>query len=716
MMFPVRRLTRARWLNSAAGVLLVLLQRTPVVRGLAVAESVLATPAGALLRALVPVAALGAVNSMAGASTQLAYSNVTAKPTVGSPFSAGIIITGTGVSYAQSWTVSNTLPPGVAAVGATLSGGQWVINPSGGTLVLAGTPTQAGTYSVAVSGYQYANFGKPVTSATATIVVAPAANAAPSITSVPNPVTALTGGTVTLAFGYAGTPAPAFQWFKDGTAISGATSASLVLANLSFADAGAYAIKLTNSLGEVTSPAVVLTVAQAPVAPALVTAPVAQTVTAGDSVQFSVVVTGTPTPTFQWLKDGSGIDGALGATLTLANVQSGDAAAYAVTISNAMGTITSPAAQLTVNPAAAAPVFAAPPVSETVATGATAVFTAPALGAPAPTYSWLLNGAAVPGATSATLLIPHATAADAGSYVAVAQNSLGVATSSKAALVVANTHNPGRLTNLSVITDLSPAVPSFTMGTVVGGAGTAGAKPLVVRAAGPALAAFGVAAPLADPTLELLAGPAVVASNDNWDGLPSLQAAMARVGAFAYPAANSLDAAVAPTDLAPGDYTVRVGSAVPGASGTVIAEIYDATAPDAFSASTPRLINVSVLKQINAGGSLTLGFTIGGATAKTVIIRAIGPGLGAFGVTGTLADPQLTLFDGTSAAIASNNDWGGDAPLALANNTVHAFAITDTASKDAMLLRTLPAGGYTATVTGIGGTGGFVIVEVYEVP
>ena len=49
-------------------------------------------------------------------------------------------------------------------------------------------------------------------------------------------------------------------------------------------------------------------------------------------------------------------------------------------------------------------------------------------------------------------------------------------------------------------------------------------------------------------------------------------------------------------------------------------------------------------------------------------------------------------------------------------NAVGAFALTDPASKDSVLLVTLPPGGYTATASGVGGTGGQAIVEVYEVP
>jgi hypothetical protein len=637
---------------------------------------------------------------------------------VGSPFSETIVIQGLGVSFAQSWTVANTLPPGITPVGASLVSGRWAINPSSGTLTFSGTPTTAGTYTIAVSGYQFTNFGAPVTNATATIVVSPAPNSAPVISRSPSSVTAVTGSSTTLTIAFTGTPVPTYQWFKNGVAISGATNSTLTLSNISVADAGAYTVTLTNSLGSATSSAGTLTVTQAAAAPSIVTAPVAQSVIAGNGAQFSVSVAGTPTPTLQWLKDGNAIVGATDSTLALTSVQLTDAGQYSVALTNSVGSVTSNAAALTVTPAASAPVFSAAPISQTVAAGATVVFSAPVIASPAPQYQWVLNGQTIPGATSATLLIPNATAANAGAYTAIAKNSLGVASSPAASLIVATTSDPGRLTNLSVLTEVSAAVPNFTVATVVGGAGTTGTKPLVVRLVGPSLSAVtgSNAGLLTAPKLDLFLAQTPIASNNSWGGGAPLSNAMASVGAFALVAPTSLDAAVFQPGLAPGSYSV-IASGVGGATGLAIAEIYDATPASAFTATTPRLVNVSVLKQINAGGSLTLGFTIGGSTAKTVLIRAIGPGLAAVGVTtGTLADPQLTLFDSGSNSIAVNNDWAGDPALVDANSRVGAFAVANLASKDAMLLRTLPAGGYTATVTGNGGNGGLAIVEVYEVP
>jgi hypothetical protein len=177
---------------------------------------------------------------------------------------------------------------------------------------------------------------------------------------------------------------------------------------------------------------------------------------------------------------------------------------------------------------------------------------------------------------------------------------------------------------------------------------------------------------------------------------------------------------VNPTGLVPGNYSVLV-SGVGSATGNVIAEIYDAAAN--YTPSSPRLINVSVLKPITSGGSLSLGFSVKGATATTLLIRVIGPGLAAVGVTsGTLGDPQLTLYDNsTGAVIAANDDWGVAPQLVTAGSRVNAFSVGSAATKDAMLLITLPVpppqgAGYTVKATGNGGTSGYAIIEAYEVP
>jgi hypothetical protein len=372
-----------------------------------------------------------------------------------------------------------------------------------------------------------------------------------------------------------------------------------------------------------------------------------------------------------------------------------------------------------VAPANAAPTIVTQPTSVGVVAGGTAVFSVNATGTPAPSYQWRKDGVAITGATASSLMLSNVTAANTGSYTVVITNSAGSTTSSAAALTLVSAGAVGRLINLSILTAIGSGGDSFTMGYVVGGAGTSGPKPLVIRAAGPSLAALGVGGPLDDPRLELFAGSAKTGENDNWGGGAELTSAMASVGAFAFSGASSRDAA-ALANIISSDNSVRV-SATGNGSGMVIAELYDATPVASYSATTPRLINVSVLKSVGTG--LTAGFVIGGSMAKTVLVRAIGPTLGAapFNVPGVIADPQIALYSGQTK-LNENNDWGGGAALSAAFTQVGAFALPAT-SKDAALLATLAPGNYTVQVNGTPSAGsgqagptGTALIEIYEVP
>ena len=408
-----------------------------------------------------------------------------------------------------------------------------------------------------------------------------------------------------------------------------------------------------------------------------------------------------------------------GTALTLTPLAPG-AATVTLTATDINGNTSTGTIAVTVAGAPTAPVVTIQPVPAiTMVSGTvnTVVFTVAATGTPAPTYQWQRNGVNVTGKTSPTYVLTNASDAQAGTFRCIVTNSQGSVTSNPSVLTFAPAANPGRVINLSVLTALA-ANESMTMGTVLGPASATGNKALLARAAGPALAQLGVSGFLPDPQMSLIASATgtTVASNNDWGGTTVLRDAFAQVGAFGYASADSKDAAVYRTDLTPGNYTVKVSDTGSGA-GTVIAELYDATASSAVTATTPRLINVSVLKQIAAGGSLTAGFVIGGATAKTVLVRAIGPGLSQFGVGGVLSDPQLALFNTkTNTKIAENDNWGGDSQVTTVVTAVGAFKIDNAASKDAILLVTLAPGNYAAQVSGVGGTGGTAIVEVYEVP
>ncbi len=284
-----------------------------------------------------------------------------------------------------------------------------------------------------------------------------------------------------------------------------------------------------------------------------------------------------------------------------------------------------------------------------------------------------------------------------------------------------------RLANISTRGRAGPGDDVMIAGFVLSGTAP---RPVLIRAIGPTLGAFGVPGTLADPRLELYRGATKISENDNWStssAATELAATTARVGGFAL-APASADAALFVT-LDPGAYTAQVTAAPGSASGNALVEVYDTGT--AVAATEPRLINIATRGRIAAvGDTFIAGIVVTGNVPKRLLIRAIGPGLAAFGVPGTLPDPILSLAASHatgSIAVATNDDWStvtfGTIPapaqatpaeIAVAASSVGAFPLPP-GSKDACLLLTLSPGNYTAQVVGKNnGTGG-ALVEVYEV-
>ncbi|MES2692401.1 MAG: hypothetical protein V4773_02935 [Verrucomicrobiota bacterium] len=353
---------------------------------------------------------------------------------------------------------------------------------------------------------------------------------------------------------------------------------------------------------------------------------------------------------------------------------------------------------------ATAPTIIAQPRSGELVLGAAATLYVEASGAAR--YQWRLDGAVIPGATQATYSLSSVAVAHAGTYTVEVSNPSGTATSAVASLRVSV---PGHMINFSVLAHLASAGESFSLGTVLGGAGTAGSKPVLIRAVGPSLERVGVVDAVAAARLELFAGTLKIAENAAWGGDPQLALAMAQVGAFAFANGGSRDAAIHLADGTGANRSVRISATTPG---FVLAELYDTTPVRTLTATTPRLTNLSILKEIKGG--FVAGFTIGGSTSATVLIRAVGPTLTSFGVAGALADPKLEVFDSNSAVIATNSGWGGGATLSSAFRSTGAFSL-DASSKDSAALVTLPPGNYTVHVTSVTGSQGTALAEIYEV-
>ena len=230
---------------------------------------------------------------------------------------------------------------------------------------------------------------------------------------------------------------------------------------------------------------------------------------------------------------------------------------------------------------------------------------------------------------------------------------------------------------------------------------------MVVRGIGPGLAAFNVQDTLPDPKLDLNQSGVIVpiGANDNWNAAAA--DAFAQVGAFPL-TVGSRDAAIV-TTLAANSYTAQLTDAT-GATGIALVELYDAAAVNGAN-----FVNISARSQVGTGsGILIAGFNLSGNGPRTLLIRAVGPALAAFGVGGVLADPRLDLFaSGTPAAIASNDNW--DASAASFFSPAGAFNLSP-GSRDSVLVVTLNPGSYTAQVSGAGKGTGVALIEIYEIP
>ncbi len=226
-------------------------------------------------------------------------------------------------------------------------------------------------------------------------------------------------------------------------------------------------------------------------------------------------------------------------------------------------------------------------------------------------------------------------------------------------------------------------------------------KTVVLRALGPSLSKAGLAGTLADPVLTLYdSAGAVIASNDNWETGVNVDLIRADGLAPSDPAEAALRAT-----LQPGAYTAVVTGkdATPGIG---LVETYDLS-----PLATSRLANLSTRGLVRTGDEVLIGgFIVGEVESETMLIRAIGPSLASSEISDPLGDPILTVYDSNGVVIGSNDNWQDDstAPQIMQNG----LAPTDDA-ESATILR-LPAGAYTAIVSGASGDTGIGLAEFFD--
>ena len=304
----------------------------------------------------------------------------------------------------------------------------------------------------------------------------------PEIGTQPANMTRNAGSNAVFSVVAQGTSPLSFQWRKndvnltDGGNVLGATTNTLTVSGVLLTDGGNYTVIVTNAYGSTTSVVATLTVQD----PAINAQPLSQNLPPGATANFNTVAGGTPTLTYQWVKndtnyltDGGIVSGALTPSLTLTGIGSGDAGSYTVIVTNGLGnTVTSVVATLTITD----PAVILQPTNQTVNYGTNVTFSVIAFGTGPFSYQWhrvgfgdLTDGGNISGSLSQALTLTGVSYLDAGTYYVTVTNALGaVVDSSDAVLTV---RDPIILTNpvstiasagstiaLSVLADGSPGL------------------------------------------------------------------------------------------------------------------------------------------------------------------------------------------------------------------------------------------------------------------
>jgi glucose/arabinose dehydrogenase len=227
-------------------------------------------------------------------------------------------------------------------------------------------------------------------------------------------------------------------------------------------------------------------------------------------------------------------------------------------------------------------------------------------------------------------------------------------------------------------------------------------KRVGVRGIGPSLASFGVAAPLADPVIELRrANSSLVLANDNWKATQQTEITDAGIAP-----SNDKEAALIAI-LTAGNYTAIV-TGKNGGTGVGLAEVYDVD-----QAADSRLANISTRAFVGAGSNVLIGGFITGNKigATRIAIRALGPSLAQFGITNPLPDPRLQLFNQNGTLLASNDNWQSDANQ---SGLITSYGLALPSNLDSAIAISLAPGSYTAIVSGKNNQTGVALIEVYD--
>lgn len=516
-----------------------------------------------------------------------------------------------------------------------------------------------------------------------------------------------------------------FQWRKDGADLPGETRASIRFSAEPAGQEGIYTCVVRNPVGSAESfPYTARFVSEriVPAKPRIRNTfweTTWQGFPTGADLFLSSSADYTPSAErrTQWYRDGVPIPGETSSDLRIRNIGTQHRGAYTVVYTNEYGATASDPYDVRVAAPEDAPLISRPVQTIRVKLGGDFEIFPPLTGTNL-RYRWFVDGRAVtselmanPAAVS--VRVSNAQAMHLGLWTLEATNDAGTVTA-PAAMVVLDEGLPAsaKLANVS-----TRALAGQGAGTLIAGFTIAGSssKRMLLRAIGPTLKHFGVNNAVMAPRLMVYRGGQLIASNETWyrqSGITALVAAQRAAGTYALMEQDG-DAALVAT-LEPGSYTLqyRLGDLDTPAVGLI--EAYDID--PGYSPS--RVVNMSSRLFVGKGEQAAIpGLVVRGTGTKTYLIRAVGPGLGKFGVEGVLADPRIVISGGRAVSF-SNDDWETSwnrAEISQLSERLGAFAL-DSGSKDAALLVTLAAGSYTVLVSGAADSTGIALVEIYEVP
>lgn len=549
----------------------------------------------------------------------------------------------------------------------------------------------AGTYPITLSGGGDDNY--TLTLQNGTLTVTPVdVQTAPVINTQPASITVAAGATATFTVEAGGSAPLAYQWFKNGDAITGATTATLAIGNVQRTDEGSFSVRVSNALGQAVSRIATLTVQRPANAPVILDEPDDTVAKQRAKVVFRVSAAGDPTLTYQWRKGSTLIPGATKSKLVIERVRESDEGQYSVVVTNPYGTATSRSATLTVRGRSHRGAYFGHfsdggHYAFHIDDDNFGIFCGFARGAKIPFLSRrvacddegrfrFLSGALAaltpPGARVASATPQE----DPGYAFDLLIGDTGEVTGTIAELGLTVTGNRTPDTGpTEALTGLYQAGATDTGAVSYTFIGTNGEA---------------YVATLVDDTLDT--GPGTVSE-------AGAVAVTTESGAIV---SGTVDAG-----------TAAVATTVTTSTGT----IHFTGANNDLRDDLEKLVNISTRGPVQTGGGLMIaGFVIQGDQPKRVLVRAIGPTLGSrFGVPGSLPSVHLDLFKGATL-LANADDWAeasNAGQIIEATRLVGAFQLA-TSSSDAAVLLTLTPGSYTVHVSGRDGATGVSLVEVYD--